>query len=140
MIPPALQGTNQYPQITVASYEDIPATPIVPPTFAAQAMDYLGESWRTLGMIAVGLVSLVMLRGMIRGGAPAPAPAPEAVEAPRLAVHEEEEEEEEPEVETVLRKRFDASGPNLKQELQLLVKEDPDAAAAILRNWIGDAA
>ena len=102
-------------------------------------MDYLGENWRTMGMIAVGLVSLVMLRGMIRGAASAPAPAAEAVNTPRIAAMEEEEEEE-PAVETVLRKKFDVGGPNLKQELQLLVKEDPDAAAAILRNWIGDAA
>lgn len=90
-------------------------------------------------MIAVGLVSLVMLRSMVRGAAPAPAPSAEAVEAPRLAAIDEEEEEE-PQVETVLRRKFDSGGPNLKNELQLLVKEDPDAAAAILRNWIGDAA
>lgn len=139
LLPSAAQGTNQYPQITVASYEDIPSTPIAAPSFAVTAMEYLGESWRTIGMIAVGLVSLVMLRGMIRGAAPAPVPAAEAVEAPRIAVVEEEETEE-PEVEHVLRRKFDAGGPNLKQELQLLVKEDPDAAAAILRNWIGDAA
>ena len=138
LIPAVQQGTNQYPHITVASYEDMPAAPIVPPTFMATAMDYLGESWRSIGMIAVGLVSLVMLRGMIRGAAPAPASAAETVETPRIAAVEEEEEE--PPVESVLRKKFAAGGPNLKQELQLLVKEDPDAAAAILRNWIGDAA
>ncbi len=28
-------------------------------------------------------------------------------------------------MESTLRRKFDASGPNLKQELQLLVKEDP---------------
>ncbi|MCE9524998.1 MAG: hypothetical protein K8R36_02975 [Planctomycetales bacterium] len=139
LLPPVSQGTNQYPHITVSSYEDIPAAPIAAPTFATTAMDYLGESWRTIGMIAVGLVSLVMLRSMVRGAAPAPAPAAAAVEAPRLAAVEEEEEEE-PQVETVLRRKFDSGGPNLKNELQLLVKEDPDAAAAILRNWIGDAA
>jgi flagellar M-ring protein FliF len=139
LLPPAVVGTNQYPQITVASYVEIPSTPIAAPTFAAQALDFLGESWRTIGMIAVGLVSLVMLRGMIRSAAPVPTSGAERAESPRLAVHEEEEEEEPP-VESVLRRKFDASGPNLKQELQLLVKEDPDAAAAILRNWIGDAA
>lgn len=137
LIPPVLLGTNQYPQITVASYEDIPTAPIVAPTLLAQATDYLQESWRTIGMIAVGLVSLLMLRGMVRGAVASPAPVSDAVQAPRLA---EVEDEEEPAVETVLRRKFDASGPNLKQELQLLVKEDPDAAAAILRNWIGDAA
>jgi flagellar M-ring protein FliF len=141
LLPPVPQGTNQYPYVSVLTYEDIPSTPIAAPTFTASVIDYLGESWRTIGMIAVGLVSLVMLRGMIRGAAPAPGPAraDEAAEGPRLAVTEEDEEDE-PAVESTLRRKFDASGPNLKQELQLLVKEDPDAAAAILRNWIGDAA
>jgi len=64
--------------------------------------------------------------------------APLAVDEPRLV--DEESEETEEQVESVLRRKFDMSGPNLKQELQLLVKEDPDAAASILRNWIGDAA
>jgi flagellar M-ring protein FliF len=31
-------------------------------------------------------------------------------------------------------------GPTLKDDLAELVKEDPDAAAAILRTWIGNAA
>ena len=71
VLPPPPLGTNQYPHITVASYEDIPAAPIAAPTFATTAMDYLGESWRTIGMIAVGLVSLVMLlfwRGTTKQG------------------------------------------------------------------------
>src|SRR4029079_13064974 len=100
LLPPVPQGTNQYPSITVLAYEDIPYAPIAAPTFMDTALDYLGESWRTIGMIAVGLVSLVMLRGMIRGAAPDPVPAAEAVDGPRLAVTEEEEEE--PAVESTL--------------------------------------
>ena len=30
-------------------------------------------------------------------------------------------------------------GPTLKDDLTDIVREDPDAAAAILRNWIGNA-
>jgi flagellar biosynthesis/type III secretory pathway M-ring protein FliF/YscJ len=30
-------------------------------------------------------------------------------------------------------------GPSLKDELAELVREDPDAAASILRNWISNA-
>ena len=39
-------------------------------------------------------------------------------------------------------KRFSkrlASGPSLKDELAEMVREDPDAAASILRTWIGNA-
>lgn len=137
LLPPVTQGTNQYPHISVATYEEDPPSPIAEPTFAAHVTGYLAESWRTIGMIVVGLVSLVMLRGMVRAASAPPTPAAAQVEAPRVS---EEDDEEEEQVETVLRRKFDVSGPNLKAELQLLVKEDPDAAVAILRNWIGDAA
>jgi flagellar M-ring protein FliF len=48
--------------------------------------------------------------------------------------------DEEPEPVRVLKTRFTSSGPDLKTELQDIVKENPDAAAAILRSWIGEAA
>jgi len=50
----------------------------------------------------------------------------------------EAEEEAETETETVQRLgRFTGSGPSLRDELAELVQEDPDAAANILRTWIG---
>jgi flagellar biosynthesis/type III secretory pathway M-ring protein FliF/YscJ len=39
-----------------------------------------------------------------------------------------------------LRARFQHSGRSLRDELSELIKEDPDAAANVLQNWIGDAA
>ena len=36
--------------------------------------------------------------------------------------------------------RFGTSGKSLKDELSELVSEDPDAAANVLRNWIGNVA
>jgi flagellar biosynthesis/type III secretory pathway M-ring protein FliF/YscJ len=36
-------------------------------------------------------------------------------------------------------KRLSGAGPTLRDELSQLVIEDPDAAANILRNWIGNA-
>jgi flagellar M-ring protein FliF len=40
----------------------------------------------------------------------------------------------------VLKRRFRSTGPTLRDELTSMVKEDPDTAANVLRNWIGDAA
>ena len=53
-----------------------------------------------------------------------------------VSADSEEEEREAPQ------KRFAkrlASGPSLKDELAEMVREDPDAAASILRTWIGNA-
>ena len=47
--------------------------------------------------------------------------------------------EEETEESTVRLKRRFRSGPTLKDDLSAMVKEDPDAAATILRNWINSA-
>lgn len=141
LLPQVTKGEDPYPHITVEAYDDLPTKPVVPPSVTAQAGAWFADNWRGLAMVVVGLFSLVMLRGMVRsqGSAPAPAAAPAA----ELAIAEEPQEnevEEEEEAATVLRRKFATGGPNLKQELHLLVKENPDAAASILKNWIGDAA
>lgn len=141
LLPPFSQGTNPYPHITVTPYDDLQGEEIAAPSIASQAGAWFADNWRSLAMVGVGAFCLMMLRSMVKStaAAPAPAAATEAAETPRLHV-EEEEEESASEPEKVLRRKFEMGGPNLKQELQELVKEDPDAAATILRNWIGDAA
>jgi flagellar M-ring protein FliF len=143
LLPPVVEGTDPYPHITVSTYTDLPTLSPAPPTLAAQAQTWLADNWRTLGMVVLGCFCLLMVRSMVRSTAGLPAPAPAAAAAahshgPRLATHDTDEEELEPAV--ALRKRFQSSGPDLKAELQDLVKENPDAAANVLRMWIGDAA
>ena len=141
LLPPFSQGTNPYPHITVTPYDDLQGEPIAEPPLASQAGTWFADHWQTLAMIGVGVMCLLMLRSMVKSTAAAPPVAESAFAAmPRLHVEEEVESEDEAEPAKVLRRRFEMSGPNLKQELQELVKEDPDAAATILRNWIGDAA
>jgi len=93
--------------------------------------------------MVVGLLSLGMLRSMVRSPAspvPAASPAVEASAHPRLAIADVPEDEQEPEPARVLRHKFRSGGPDLKAELHEIVKENPDAAATILRAWIGEAA
>ena len=40
----------------------------------------------------------------------------------------------------ILQRRTSSTGGSLRDELTTMVREDPDAAANVLRNWIGDAA
>ena len=83
-----------------------------------------------------------MLRSMVRSTAGSPPPhrcraLPSA--QPRLAVcSDADTEDEELEPAVALRKRFQSRGPDLKAELQDIVKENPDAAANVLRSWIGE--
>jgi flagellar M-ring protein FliF len=90
----------------------------------------------------LGLVSLVMLRSMVRA-----VPAAESLPTP-LAIDDEESVA----VETAVKgdtkpastkstaasrlKRREKGGPSLREELVEIVREDPDAAANVLRGWI----
>lgn len=147
LLPPVAQGTNPYPQISVSSFTDLAATPIAPPGVADNALVWLGDNWRTLAMLGVGLLSLLMMRSMLNSTASAgvAASAGESDVAGNLATASagetdgDEVESNEPAKAPRL-KRFTAAGGDLKNELQVLVKEDPDAAANILRTWIGEAA
>jgi len=147
LLPPVAQGTNPYPHIVVSTYTDLPGAPAAAPTFASWAKLWLTDNWQTLAMIGVGLMSLLMLRSMVRSpgqpGSPVRTASDESAEppGPRLANTDGPEEAAEPEPVQTLRKRFKSTaGPDLKVELQEIVKDNPDAAANILRSWIGDAA
>jgi flagellar M-ring protein FliF len=146
LLPKREDGTNPWPHIVVNTYTDLPTSPAAAPSLAKTATSWLADNWQTLALVGLGLMSLLMLRGMVRstaGAAPAsPAAATASGESssPRLTVHEPPAEEDELEPARALKRRFSASGPDLKTELHEIVKENPDAAATILRSWIGEAA
>ncbi len=130
-------GVDVYPQINVFSFSDLPIQMPTEPSLADTSLVWLGQNWSTLGLIGVGLFSLLFLRGMIRSTT-ASAPAPVAVEIPLSEADSEEEEKED--IISMLPRREQSTGLTLRQELSALVKDDPDAAANVLRTWIGDAA
>jgi flagellar M-ring protein FliF len=99
---------------------------------------WLTENWRTLGLIALALVSLVMLRSMVRavpaGEEPVRAPV---AQRPGQPAAETAKREETPADRRL--KRLTGSGLTLRDELTQIVTEDPETAANILRSWIGNA-
>ncbi len=145
VLPPMPAGENPFPQVKVASYTDLPTSAPEEPSFADTGMAWFADNWQTLGMFGVGLMSLLMFRSMIKSATPAP-----VAESASLAARPESEhhsideanpdEEDEEEAAAALPRRASSGAPDLRSELSLLVKEDPDAAANILRSWIGDAA
>lgn len=129
-------GNNTSPQVHVTSYDDIPTAPLELPSTAVILFDWLINSWQTLAMLAVALVALFLFRGMVRS------PAAETAEGALLpaSIPISEESEERVSEGAVLQRRSGGSGGSLRDELTTLVREDPDAAANVLRAWIGDAA
>jgi len=141
LLPPVIAGTDPYPHITVSTYTDLAAPAAALPSVVATGGQWLADNWRTVALVWLGCFSLLMLRSMVRSPAASPSPASSAASTtsgPRLATGHDADDDE-PEPAAALRKQFHSSGPDLKAELRELVKENPDAAANVLRMWIGDA-
>jgi flagellar M-ring protein FliF len=143
LLPPKVEGqTDSSDPVMVTEFQDI-TTPAPPePGVRELVVGWLVQYWTTVGLMLLGLVSLLVLRSVVRSVAPPPA-APAVAPAAAAAVTAAEVEEEPPPAETSAParrlKRTRKPGVSLKEELSDLVKEDPDAAASILRTWIGNA-
>ncbi len=123
--------------VSVVPFTPISAAEIPRPRLVDRMLAWLGSYWSTLAMIGLSLVSLIWLRGMINAAPQAPTPTSAA--SPSLAPLPREEAAAEQEPVTARLKRTLSHGPSLRDELADIVREDPDAAANILRTWIGKA-
>lgn len=136
--PPSKDDTAS--RVEVTTYVDLPAPEVEEPSLATTAQFWLNDNWQNLGLVGLGLMSLLMLRSMVKSNVPATPVASVALPAtPKTAVEEPVQEEPAPEP-IILQRRQRPSGGSLRDELTAMVKEDPDAAANVLRTWIGDAA
>jgi flagellar M-ring protein FliF len=132
-------------QVTVSIYDSVPSEEIDEPGVADHALAWLGDHWSTLGTGLLGLVSLVMLRSMVRAVPAAESlPTPTSVDDLEIAAVESNAPGEakpvgiKPTAASRLKRR-EKGGPSLREELVEIVREDPDAAANVLRAWINSA-
>lgn len=134
---------NNLSDVQVSFFDTITPDPIEPPSTASQLLGWAGKNFSTMTMAVVALVGLVMLRSMVKS-IPAPEPAA-AIERATLAL--DTVEGAQPAAAGELSDDGDTGRPrlrlkkgdSLKDDLTEIVREDPDAAAAILRSWIGNA-
>lgn len=151
---PTTVASDGKPLVTIGFVPDLPEVPLAKPSVAETATSWLAGNWQTIGMFLLGLIGMWFLRGMVRS-VPEPAQAAaaetasatsggsaaaESGEAPALRVVGGSDGERAEGKEARQRRRFRGQSANLREELAELVKEDPDMAANILRNWIGDVA
>ena len=128
--------------VRVTFFEKLPAEPIPETPMSTKAMAWLSNNFSTLTMGFIALFGLLMLRSLLKS-----IPPSESVDSLRPATlpinindqsgdsagsAEGSEGDDRPKLK--LRK-----GPNLKDDLAEIVREDPDAAAAILKGWISNA-
>jgi flagellar M-ring protein FliF len=145
LVPKEKGKDDPYPQTRVSFFDDFPAALPTPPSMATVAGQWAGDYWQSIAVFVLAFVALLMMRSMVGNVVPAPsAPSAINIEQPPTAGGKEKEgsptAEEQTETMLKQRRRLNSSGPNLRDELRDLVREDPDAAANVLKVWIGDAA
>jgi flagellar M-ring protein FliF len=142
LLPRQNKGENQYKQVQMVIVDSIRAPDIVPASMSSKAVGWLGRSWTTLSMVGVAVFSLLILRSVVTSLPPGTSAGPAAAAA-TLSVQTEDDAPVDPaegdskEQRTRLRIK---KGVSLKDDLVEMVHDDPDAAAAILRNWISNKA
>ena len=136
LIPQPDTAADNRPLVTVNTFHRL-ATAELPGTPAsAAALDWFSTHWSTLGMVALALFSLLMLRAIVRS-VPPPSPPPELnLSAAGETADEASDAEAEQKANRLKRRQ---GGQSLREELVEIVREDPDTAANILRGWIGNA-
>ena len=142
---PAIQSaTNPSDAITIVSFENTSVPPVTDPPATALVANWLSENWNTLGMMGIGIFSLLILRSMVRSIPPGATSSVVALDkknssskslstSPR-EIEEADNESGNPEL--FLHRR--ATTPTLRDELAEVVREDPEAAAKVLSTWIGN--
>ncbi|NOY42871.1 MAG: hypothetical protein GXP26_13685 [Planctomycetes bacterium] len=140
---PRKLAEQAFENVTVTFVETVTPDPIEPPSAASQAFSWAGQNFNTMTMAVVAMVSLMMLRSMVKAIPPSE-PAP-VISGATLGIetgedHDESAPTESSESDDPSRPKLRLKkGPSLTDDLTDIVREDPDAAAAILRSWIGNA-
>jgi flagellar M-ring protein FliF len=139
LLPKLSLGEDEFKQVKVTFVTDLPQAAMPETSLATSALGMLGTHANSLAMAGLAMVGLVMLRSMVvsSGGKDN-----EAQSLPSLKIEDnsradvEAEEADEPNRPKLKLRKADT----LKGDLSEMVASDPDAAAAILRSWINNAA
>jgi flagellar M-ring protein FliF len=159
LIPTRPKGEDTYKNIVVMMDPSVPVEPLPEPGFTDHATTWLFGNWQSLALFFFGAFALVALRGMVKSSA---ASSSDAELDASLSGHENRDEsaemneeearlrlvgklDEDPkkvkskdEEENQLLKRFGANGRPVREQLTELVLENPEAAATVLRAWVGE--
>lgn len=147
-LPPVKQGDDKYPLVSVYTFPALPPPAIIEPTVTEKSLAWLSQSWSTLALLGVVLVSLGMMFSWVRtqSGSPrdqefsrgfgleVPADMGDSLDLGGAEAGDQEKAGEES------GPKFEITGGEIKTELSGLIKQNPEAAVNLLRSWIGEAA
>lgn len=139
ILPRLSLGEDEYRQVEVVFFDSL-QRPLPPePSLADNATAWASQYWSTLSMIGLAVVSLLMLRSAIRPATGVPGTTDAGTLQVDFGAAAANAEREPPPEEKERPKLRIKKSESLKEDLSEMVREDPDAAANILRAWINNA-
>ncbi|MGL6196846.1 MAG: hypothetical protein ACRC2T_18695 [Thermoguttaceae bacterium] len=132
---------NMANAVEVIAFHKAQPEPEQTTTWSETMLAWLGANWETLSLLGIITLGLGVLWGMTRSRQPEPIVIYEAGEVPLEEIPLTDEElaaEEEEEARRRTLEPFSKSMMSLQHEVADLVSENPDAAASVLRQWIGN--
>jgi hypothetical protein len=135
---PQLQDETELDKlIEIYPYNAEELEPLSELTLMQSISAWFGDNWKTMGLFVLVAASLGILWGATKPQKPEPIIIYEAPEMPDIALDPEDDEESEEEAIKRSLEPFSKSMRSLQEEVSELVTENPDAAASVLRQWIG---
>lgn len=135
-------GEEAKPFVIFTSYVDLPVEPLPGPSIAETAGTWFAESWSTLALLAALAVTLGMMFSWIKSQGESS--DRDFAEGFGLRVPEEIGDELElgsdDEDPITGKAAFEVTGAEMKQDLSSIINDNPEAAANLLKAWIGEAA
>lgn len=141
------EGDDRKPFVNVYAYPDLPPPEFPEPSMSSTALTWLGQSWSTLALLVVVLLSLGMMFSWVKSQGDA-TPDRKFAEGFGLEVPENMGDELDIGDDAAsgeagpgrAKPEFSVTGGEMKEDLSTLIKENPDAVVNLLKTWIGDAA
>jgi flagellar M-ring protein FliF len=141
------EGDDRKPYVNVYAYTDLPLPKLPEPSLAENAVGWLAQSWSTLALIVIVLISMGMMFSWVKSQGDSSADKNFAegfgLQIPDNIGDELELSSTEGDGEpgaARAKPTFDVSGEEMKEDLSALIKDNPDAVVNLLKTWIGDAA
>lgn len=139
VLPPLPPGDDRFPLVTVSDYPDLPLESPPVESSTAIALGWLASHWQSVLLVVLALIGLLMVRSFGRTP-PSNSVPKEFLETFGLEIPSPPKPEVDPEDVLEGALQMEITGGELKDQLTSMIDKNPDAAANVLRSWIGDAA
>ncbi len=135
LLPDVAAGEDARPLVRVEDFPDLRVATVEESETTERALSWLAHSWKSIGLLLLGVFALLVARSAVRGGDGNTPPEYAEGFGLDLPVPPAPVEGEAEPVD-----KMTITGGSLQSELTLLVEANPEVAANVIRGWVGEAA